>query len=98
MPSPILTFSFIIATLIGAAFHLLVGGDIRRFALFLLSAWSGFGVGHLAGVVFDLNLLNIGSLHLLPAVMGAGLALVFTFALASSRPGDNGRSRRRGAR
>jgi uncharacterized membrane protein YjjP (DUF1212 family) len=93
LPSPILTFSFITATLIGAAFHVLVGGDVRRFALYLIAAWLGFGVGHLAGVVFSLNLLNIGSLHLLPAMMGAGLALIFTYALASSRPHDVRRSK-----
>ena len=98
MPSPILTFSFIIATLIGAAFHLVVGGDIRRFAVFLVSAWLGFGVGHLAGVVFTINILNIGALHLMPAVVGALLALIFVYALASSRPIENQRPRRRSAR
>jgi hypothetical protein len=76
MPSPSLVFSFVLATLYGAAFHLVSGGDARRLALFLLAAWLGFALGHSFGDVFGVTLMDIGPLHMLPATMGAWLALV----------------------
>lgn len=76
MPSPSIVFSFVLATLYGAAFHLVSGGDSRRLALFLLSAWMGFGLGHLGGDVLGVELLDIGPLHMLSATVGAWTALV----------------------
>ncbi len=76
MFSPSFVFSFILATLYGAAFHLVSGGDARRLALFLLAAWLGFGMGHVLGEVFNVMLLDIGPLHILSATIGAWLALV----------------------
>ncbi len=76
MPSPSVVFSFVVATLYGAAFHLVSGGDARRLALFLLAAWLGFGLGHAVGDSFGVTLLDIGPLHMLPATVGAWLALV----------------------
>lgn len=69
-------FSFIVATLYGAAFHLVSGGDARRLALFLLAAWLGFGLGHAFGETVNVTLLDIGPLHMLTATLGAWLALV----------------------
>jgi hypothetical protein len=51
LPTPTITLGFIIATLLGALFHFILGGDVRRLALFLLSSWVGFGIGHLVGVL-----------------------------------------------
>jgi hypothetical protein len=76
MPGPSVIFSFILATLYGAAFHLVSGGDARRLALFLLAAWLGFALGHAFGDMFGVTLMDIGPLHMLPATMGAWLALV----------------------
>ncbi len=76
MPSPSFVFSFILATLYGAAFHLVSGGDARRLALFLLAAWLGFALGHEFGEAFGVTLLDIGPLHMLSATVGAWLALV----------------------
>jgi len=76
MPSPSFVFSFILATLYGSAFHLVSGGDARRLALFLLAAWLGFGLGHAFGEVVGVGLFDIGPLHMLPATVGAWLALV----------------------
>ncbi len=84
MPGPSIIFSFILATLYGAAFHLVSGGDARRLALFLLAAWLGFGLGHALGELFDLTLLDIGSLHMLSATVGAWLALVVARLLTRS--------------
>lgn len=76
MPSPSVVFSFILATLYGAAFHVLSGGDARRLALFLLAAWMGFALGQGFGDAIAFSLLDIGALHMLPATVGAWLALV----------------------
>jgi len=76
MPGPSLVFSFILATLYGAAFHLVSGGDARRLALFLLAAWMGFALGHGFGEFVGISVMDIGPLHMLPATVGAWLALV----------------------
>lgn len=76
MPGPSIVFSFILATLYGAAFHLVSGGDARRLALFLLAAWLGFALGHAFGEMVGVTLIDIGPLHMLTATVGAWLALV----------------------
>jgi hypothetical protein len=67
LPGPTLTFGFIFATLLGALFHLLLGGDIRR----------------LAGVAFGVSLFSVGALRMLPATIGALALLVLSHALTS---------------
>lgn len=76
MPSPSFVFSVIVATLYGTAFHVVSGGDARRLALFLLASWLGFALGHSAGELLGVTLLDIGPLHMLSATVGAWLALV----------------------
>ena len=83
MPSPIFVFGFIVATLFGAGFHLVLGGDMRRLAIFLLVGWCGFLLGHLAGVFLEVNVMNIGTLQFLPASFGAFMSLFFAQALMS---------------
>lgn len=100
MPGPTITFGFVLATLFGAAFHLLVGGDARRLAMFLLAGWLGFALGQLAGDIFQISLLdvfNIGPLNMVPAVIGSGIALVFTLVVtgrSGKRRSDRRTSRR----
>jgi hypothetical protein len=86
MPSPSVVFSFILATLYGAAFHLVSGGDARRLALFLLAAWLGFGLGHSFGEMVSMSFMDIGPLHMLPATVGAWLALVVARLLTRQPP------------
>lgn len=85
MPSPTATFGFIIATLLGAGFHFIVGGDVRRLALFLLSAWIGFALGHIFGVLLEIDTLNVGTLHIMTASLGALVALAAAYGLTSNR-------------
>lgn len=82
MPSPTLTFAFIVATLYGAIFHLIRGGDVRQLALFLLAGWVGFVLGQMVGVMVDFNLFNIGPIRIIPATVGAVAALVFIQVVA----------------
>jgi uncharacterized membrane protein YjjP (DUF1212 family) len=81
VPGPTVTFGFIIATLFGAAFHLIFGGDARRLAVFLLSGWAGFALGHIIGVNFGISVLSIGSLRFLAACVGALAALLIARAM-----------------
>ena len=85
MPGPSVTFGFILATLFGAAFHLIAGGDARRLALFLRAGWVGFALGHIFGTVFQVNMLNIGTLRIFTASLGAIIALLAAYLLTSSR-------------
>lgn len=86
MPGTTLTFAFILATLLGALFHLIVGGDARRLALFLLAGWFGFAIGHLVGVALEINIFNIGTLRVLPAGIGSLIALIVALLLTAQRP------------
>jgi uncharacterized membrane protein YeaQ/YmgE (transglycosylase-associated protein family) len=85
LPGPTLTLGFILATLFGAVFHLIFGGDARRLALYLLAGWVGFGIGHLLGQTLEINLFNIGSLRVVSASIGALVALFVANALNMSR-------------
>ncbi|MCU0514209.1 MAG: hypothetical protein MUE40_16760 [Anaerolineae bacterium] len=92
MPGPNFTFAFIVATLFGAGFHVVVGGDARRLTMYLLAGWIGFAMGQMAGNSLPGLTLTIGELHLLPAGAGALVALLLAYILSS------GRARRRSPR
>lgn len=85
LPTPTITLGFIIATLLGALFHLILGGDVRRLALFLIASWVGFGIGHILGILLNFSILNIGALYILPALFGAITFLIFAHILSSRR-------------
>lgn len=85
MPAPTTTLSFILATLYGAFFHLIMGGDTRRLALFLLSGWVGFSLGHILGVAFEINVFAIGTLRTASATLGAFIALFAAHILTANR-------------
>ena len=84
MPGPTITFGFILATLYGAAFHLLAGGDVRRMALFMLAAWSGFALGQLLALTLALSILVVGALHVGPASLCALGSLLLIHLLTRS--------------
>jgi hypothetical protein len=85
MPSPSVGFGFILATLYGAVFHFIFGGDARRLALFLLAGWLGFALGHSFGVILGVNVFNIGPLRFFSATLGAWLALLAARFLTGNR-------------
>lgn len=84
MTTPTLLLAFALATAYGAGFHFWQGGGARRLALFLLSGWLGFGLGHLLGNLLGLHWVAVGTLNLLTATLGAGLALFAAKVLASA--------------
>jgi uncharacterized membrane protein YeaQ/YmgE (transglycosylase-associated protein family) len=62
-----------------------MGGDARRLALFLLAGWVGFGLGHVLGTILGINILNIGTLRIVSAVIGALIALLVAHFLTAKR-------------
>jgi hypothetical protein len=83
--APTIVFAFVIATLFGAGFHLVVGGDVRRLALFLLAGWLGFALGHIFGTLFEITLMSIGTLRMLSASVGSMVALTVAYFLTTDR-------------
>ncbi len=77
-----------LATLYGSSYHLVVGGDARRLALFLLSSWLGFTLGQLGGELLEISWMNIGEVRLFPASLGASLALMTTWFFTRRSPYD----------
>lgn len=85
MPGPGLVFAFVMATLYGALFHLILGGDARRLALFLLAGWLGFAIGHISGLIFGIELFSLGGLRIFPATVGALMSLFAVRALTTGQ-------------
>ena len=83
MPNPIIVFAFIIATMFGLAFHVVMGGDARRMVLFIITSWLGFLLGQFVGNQIEFALLKIGVVHLLPASVGALGMLIFAHILTA---------------
>ncbi len=68
-------FGLVIATLIGALFHLWKDGGFWRLLLYIFTSIVGFFAGHWLAGGFNLNLLNVGGLRLLGAIAGSILTL-----------------------
>lgn len=75
MTLPTLLLAFALSTIYGAGFHLWQGGGARRLALYLLSGWLGFALGHFLGDSLGLRLFSIGALNWLTATLGSAIAL-----------------------
>ncbi len=73
---------FLLATVYGAGFHLVLGGPARRILLYVLSAWVGFALGHFLGDLLAINLLKLGPVHLFSASLGAWIALIASWWLS----------------
>lgn len=82
---PTFVFAFVIATMMGALFHFIVGGNARRLALFLLAGWIGFALGHIGGGTLGISFFPIGELRIVPAVLGAFFTLIAARIFTSER-------------
>lgn len=69
-------FGFIIATLLGALFHIWRDGGIGRLLLYLVLSWIGFLVGHWVANSFGLKIMSLGSVNLAGGIIGS-VALLF---------------------
>lgn len=76
MTTPGYLLGFVVASLIGALFHLWRGGHIGRLLLFLVLSWAGFWAGHFLGTTLDISLGRIGVLNIGAGILGS---LIFLF-------------------
>ncbi len=83
MLNPVFIFAFVIATMIGLGFHVVMGGDARRMVLFVFTSWLGFLLGQYIGNYVDISLFKIGIVHLLPASVTALALLIFAHVLTA---------------
>jgi hypothetical protein len=56
-------YSFLVATLIGSAFHFWKGGGGGKFLFLLILAWVGFYLGHLVGTIWGIKFFMIGPIY-----------------------------------
>lgn len=64
-------FGFILATLLGALFHLWRNGGVIRLLLYLVFSWIGFFVGHTIANYFGFNFLIVGPVNILGGIVGS---------------------------
>jgi uncharacterized membrane protein YccC len=82
MTVPGVVYGFLIASAVGLAFHLVRGGSLGRLAMYLVSAWVSFAVGHTVGGWVGLHLWRFGPLNLFSALVGTILGLLTAAFLA----------------
>ena len=82
-----LVLGFLLSTIYGAVFHLIIGGPPRKLVLYVIVSWVGFLIGHFVGDLFGIEILKLGAIHLLTASIGSWIALILSWFL-SDRRGD----------
>lgn len=78
-----LVLGFLLSTIYGALFHLLIGGPPRKLFLYIAASWIGFAAGHFIGDLLGIEALKLGAIHLLAASIGSWLALILTWFLGT---------------
>lgn len=74
MTFPSLLLGCVIAALLGALAHLILGGGLGRLVLFLFIGLVAFWFGHLLGTILEIKFLNVGAIHMgtaLPVTLAA---------------------------
>lgn len=71
-----LVLGFLLASIYGAAFHLVFGGPIKHILVYLVAAWLGFFIGQFIGDFMNFEVLKLGKIHLASASLGAWLLLL----------------------
>jgi len=91
MTIPSLILGLIIALLIGALFHLFLGGGLGRLFLYLILSLIGFAAGQFIGSWRNWILFPIGTLNLGMAIIGSlvFLAVGYWFSLVRVNPTDD---------
>ena len=82
MTYPAFLFGSLISLLLGALFHFIFGGDLRKLLLYLIVGWVGFWVGHSIAGQFSWFFIEFGVIHLGPAIIGAIVFLWITYQLS----------------
>jgi hypothetical protein len=81
-----LVLGFLLASIYGAAFHLIFGGPLKHIVLYLAVAWLGFFIGQFIGDFLNIEVLKLGKIHLVSASVGAWLMLFVAWWLVGQEP------------
>lgn len=73
---------FIIASIIGCAFHFWHGGSLKWLIFFNLLAWIGFWLGHFLGKLVGLQFIPLGPINFGPALISTIIVLFLGFWLS----------------
>ncbi len=76
MIAPAYIYSFLLATLLGSAFHFWKGGGGARLLLALILSWVGFFLGHWLGRSWGIDFLMIGPVRAGFGALGSILLLI----------------------
>ena len=84
-------FGWILATLLGAVFHLWKDGGFWKLVIYIILSWIGFFLGHVIAKSTGFNFMNVGSLHLVGGIIGSIIALFagHWFSRIESFPGQS---------
>lgn len=77
MSLPAIFFGMILATIYGAAYHLLRGGGLGRLIFDLLLAWVGFWLGQFIAEMLGIHIFRVGQINLAAASI---ISLLFLIA------------------
>lgn len=64
-------FGFILASLLGALFHLWRDGGIFKLLIYLGLSWLGFLIGHLASGSLGFDFMSVGPVNLAGGIIGS---------------------------
>ena len=81
---PSFLFGCMIALLLGAVYHLWQGGDWKKLLLAEIASVLGFWAGHFLGFLFRWEVLNLGAIYLIQALIGSVIAIAFVHWLGQS--------------
>jgi hypothetical protein len=97
MTIPSLIFAVLIASLLGALYHLIRGGGLGRLFLNLFLSWAGFVLGHYVGLwrgwlLFPMGQLDLGLSTLSSLILLIGVDWISHFRLGAGTfsDGDKG--------
>lgn len=82
---PTVYLGFLIASLIGLAFHAIRGGSLARLVLYVVTAWVAFFIGHGLAQALGWQAGRLGGLNLLPAIVATVIGLLVASLLAGPR-------------
>jgi hypothetical protein len=83
-----LVLGFLMSTIYGAAFHLIIGGPPRKLLLYVVVSWLGFAIGHFVGDLLNVEFLKLGAMHLFAASIGSWTALLLAWFFSDRAPVD----------
>ncbi len=73
---PNVPFALLLVAIYASLFHLWAGRNLRDLGLYFLAGLVGFALGHWIGRTLELDVLRIGTLHVVEGSVSAFLALI----------------------